>query len=436
MSEQTTEKSDVESPEKDDPQPVEAVEEPKADPKNAEKSEESPAAVQVPLTRPAPPAVEPKAEPAEPKAEPAEPKAEPAEPKAEPAEPKAEPAEPKAEPAEPKAETDQPTAESNSPETELDQPESEPAEPEPSEPAATYPSAPAPERPSAAAPTDSPAEQAPEEDADDLAPISSPISRSTRPAWRPMEVRPAARPGVTIFGTRLTYPQAGIGGAVLLVVLVLLIVLAAQAFGSSDNTTPTRPKAAPTATGKPTITGSSTNGGASAGPSSAPSSRPPTSSSPGAFVLPAGWKMYTQRATSNAPAFSIPIPNGTQISGGQGVTVQFRWGPGGHRLLIVDRTDTPQADAFQDLKDKAAAGSNKSGYSFIKIGAVKYRDFDSTADWEYLYNSDAGNLQHVVRRNIRVDAHRAYMLSWYVSPQDWGPGQSDLQTIYQGFQPG
>jgi hypothetical protein len=69
-----------------------------------------------------------------------------------------------------------------------------------------------------------------------------------------MEVRPSARPGVTVFGTRLTYAQAGIGGAVVLIVLVLLITLAVKAFGS-DNPPATKPTAAPTAAVKPTAAG-------------------------------------------------------------------------------------------------------------------------------------------------------------------------------------
>jgi hypothetical protein len=207
-----------------------------------------------------------------------------------------------------------------------------------------------------------------------------------------------------------------------------------QAFGS-DNTPSTRPNAAPTATVKPTATGNGqpSNGASTTPSSAAPSSQPPISNAPGGFTLPAGWKLYTQKATSSAPAFTIPIPNGAGISGGQGVSVQFRWN---NRLLIVDRTKTPQPDAYQDLKQKEAAGNNKRGYSLLKIGPVQYRDYDSSADWEYLYTADSGNPQHVVRRNIRVDAHSAYMLSWYVSPQDWGPSQGDLKALYQGFQPG
>ncbi|HEX5204796.1 MAG TPA: protein kinase, partial [Actinoplanes sp.] len=53
-------------------------------------------------------------------------------------------------------------------------------------------------------------------------PVSPAIGRSTRPAWRPMEVAPARRGGVTVFGTRLTYPQAAVGAGVLLLVLVLI----------------------------------------------------------------------------------------------------------------------------------------------------------------------------------------------------------------------
>uniref|UniRef100_UPI00351CD2B0 serine/threonine-protein kinase n=1 Tax=Paractinoplanes globisporus TaxID=113565 RepID=UPI00351CD2B0 len=281
-------------------------------------------------------------------------------------------------------------------------------------------------------------EQEPEPTPSEVAPVSPAISRSTRPAWRPMDdVRPAARGGITVFGTRLTYPQAGIGAGVLLVVVVLLIVLAAKAFGTDDNPG-NKPNAAPTATGaaQPSATGSAaqsaTTGGASQQPSNAASSAPP-SSPPAALTLPAGWKMYTQRATGDAPAFTIPIPNGAEISNGTGSAMEFRWS---NRLLIVDRTNSPQADAYQDWKNQEASrrGSYRN-YSRIRIDRVQYRDYDSAADWEFTYTSSSGNAQHALKRNIRVDANAAYSLSWYTTPEDWARSQSDLQLLYQGFQP-
>ena len=289
------------------------------------------------------------------------------------------------------------------------------------------------------APTAEPLKPAAEpETPDNSAPVLplAPISRPTRPAWRPMEVGPSPRGGVTVFGTRLTWPQAGIGAAALLVVLILVIVLVAQAFGGG---TPTTPQGGPATADPRPSTGASaaqpagTTATTATPPSSASTPSSPAASSAGAFRLPAGWKMYTQGASGGAPGFSIPVPNGVKPSFSGGSEIQLRWN---NRLLIIDRSGKPQADALQDTKKQEA--SRKGGYrdySYIGIKPVKYRDFDSVADWEFLYTTERGNAQHAVKRNMRVDAKHAYMISWYTTPEDWDDSQSDLQLLYQGFQP-
>jgi hypothetical protein len=291
-----------------------------------------------------------------------------------------------------------------------------------------------------------PAPAAVDDEDDVLAPISPipPMGRPTRPAWRPMEVGPTARRGVTVFGTRLTYPQAGIGAAALLIVVVLVIVLAVKAFGDDQTATPTAtPTTAAQTTAAQATGGASTQPSAAAGAtqpsnpatSAAPSSAPPStpaSSAPPNTAVPAGWKAYTQKASGSLPGFTIPIPNGAKVSGG-GSEVQIRWN---NRLLIVARTGAPEDDAYQDWKtqEKSRRGSYRN-YSLIGINKVKYRDFDSAADWEFTYTTDSGNAQHAVKRNIRVDDTKAYSLSWYTTPQDWDAAKTDLQAIYQGFQP-
>ena len=65
-----------------------------------------------------------------------------------------------------------------------------------------------------------------------------------------------------------------------------------------------------------------------------------------------------------------------------------------------------------------------------------WRGFRSVADWEYYYTTNGGNRQHVIRRNFVVSDQAAYSLNWYASPDDWAASQSDLNVIYQGFQPG
>jgi hypothetical protein len=269
------------------------------------------------------------------------------------------------------------------------------------------------------------------------APVSPSIGRPSRPAWRPMEPRPLPS-GVTVFGTRLTYRQAAVGAAILVLVLVLVITLIAQAVGDEEKTPPgALPTAAPTATvtAAPTATSDAKPSvAATTPPSTAPSSAPPSSSpaAPGAVALPSGWKWHNAGATGGAPAFSLPIPSNAQVSG-SGQEIQFRWN---NRLLILGRTTEPQADALADWKrQEAARRGTYRNYNFIRLDAVEYRGYESVADWEFEYTTSNNNRQHVLRRNIRVDGSAAYSLNWYVSADDWDAAKSDLQRLYQGFQP-
>ncbi|GAA2640840.1 hypothetical protein Adu01nite_08150 [Paractinoplanes durhamensis] len=277
---------------------------------------------------------------------------------------------------------------------------------------------------------------------EDNAPVSPipVINRSSRPAWRPMEPRPVPG-GVTVFGTRLTYRQAAIGAGLILLVLALVITLVAQSFGSDSDktggagptgaaTVPTTQAAQPT---QPTT--------AATTPSAAPSSAAPTTTAPSSAAastpansaaLPKGWTYRTIPATGSAPGFKIPLPSGVNVSGG-GTEMRFTYN---NRLLILGRTKSPQADAYDDWKsqEKARRGTYRD-YNLIRLDRATYRDYESVADWEYTYTTDKGNPQHVIRRNIRVDSSAAFSLNWYVSTSDWAASQADLQAIYQGFQP-
>ncbi|GIF24465.1 hypothetical protein Ate02nite_71950 [Paractinoplanes tereljensis] len=279
-----------------------------------------------------------------------------------------------------------------------------------------------------------------DEDNAPVSPVPS-ISRSTRPAWRPMESRPAPG-GVTVFGTRLTYRQAAVGAGIVLLVLALLITLIAQAVGGGDDKGDgTKPNAVgPTAATTPATT--PPTAAASTTPSAAPSSAAPTTTAPtsapatedpGTAALPAGWTLRTFAASGGAPAFKLPLPANAEVSG-SGTEMRMRWN---NRLLILGRTKSPQADAYTDWQnqEKARRGTYRN-YNLIGLKRVtNYRDFESVADWEFTYTTDSGNPQHVLRRNIRVNGSAAYSLNWYVSTSDWDASQGDLKALYQGFQP-
>lgn len=258
-----------------------------------------------------------------------------------------------------------------------------------------------------------------------------PFSPAPRPAWNPMQASPTFRKtaGITILGTRLTYRQAAIGAAALLVILVLLIVLAVKAFGGGGG----KPTASSPTTG---ATGGAVQNGA-AGPSAAvktPSGQPSAavSSAPpsgAALTLPAGWKWYSRASQGSWPGFTLPIPQNAIVDP-QGSQVYIRWN---NRLLLVDRTNSPAADPVKDWKDQEGNQSH-DGYHKIKIVPVSC-PFKACADWEFTYVSGNDNEQHADKRNIVVSGSAAYSLNWYTTPEDWAAAQTDLQTIYQGFQP-
>ncbi|WP_203815258.1 hypothetical protein [Paractinoplanes ferrugineus] len=266
------------------------------------------------------------------------------------------------------------------------------------------------------------------------------IGRSSRPAWRPMEPRPV-RGGVTVFGTRLTYRQAAIGAAIVLLVLALIVTLVAQAFGKDDDKSGAAPGVGgPTAT---TPGPQPTKAQASTAPSSAaPSSAAPTTTAPskaassappagGDVAIPANWSYRTYPASGNVPAFKIALPAKlTGISGGDS-EIRFKYN---NRMLLLGRTTSPKPDALKDWQQQER-DRNYLDYHLISLKPATYRNYESVADWEFTYTTDSGNPQHVIRRNIRVDSSAAFSLSWYVSTSDWAASQSDLKLIYQTFQP-
>jgi hypothetical protein len=144
--------------------------------------------------------------------------------------------------------------------------------------------------------------------------------------------------------------------------------------------------------------------------------------------LPAGWKWFNRSTQGGWPGFSVPVPQNVSVDP-QGSQIFLRWN---NRLLIVDRTSAPQSDPVQDWKNQEGNRSY-SDYNKIKIVPVSCA-FKACADWEFTYTTDNGNAQHADKRNILVSGSAAYSLNWYTTPDDWAAAQSDLQTIYRGFQ--
>ncbi|MFF5079758.1 hypothetical protein ACFY36_22130 [Actinoplanes sp. NPDC000266] len=233
-----------------------------------------------------------------------------------------------------------------------------------------------------------------------------------------MPVTPSysSSPGVTVFGTRLTYRQAAIGFGVVLLIVVLVVVLVVQAFGDDNDGKTDANAAAPTTSA------------AAAPPASAPASAAakPTKvpTTPAANALPAGWSLYT-----DPTGFKIPRPaDATRRVTSNGI--EFKWN---NRLLIVSQTTSPEPDAYQDWVSQEKDRANTI-YKYDKVRIDRVNGyFKNAADWEYYYTTSTNNRQRVVKRNFVVNDHQAYSLNWYVSPDDWDASQADLKAIYAGF---
>ncbi|WP_203768577.1 hypothetical protein [Paractinoplanes deccanensis] len=255
----------------------------------------------------------------------------------------------------------------------------------------------------------------------ELPPIAG-INRSNRPAWTPMPVVPtySSSPGITVFGTRLTYRQAAIGFGVVLLIVVLVAVLVAQAFGNDDDNA----QAGPGASAAATQQGAAGQG--SAKPSTPATGAATPSKAPSTAALPAGWAMRT-----DATGFKIPLPaNAKRSESSSGI--EYKWN---NRLLLVSQTTSPAPDAYQDWVDQEKDRSGTiRGYQKVRVDRVNGY-FKNAADWEYFYTTSTGNAQHVIRRNFVVNDHQAYSLNWYVSPEDWTASQADIKAIIAGFQP-
>jgi eukaryotic-like serine/threonine-protein kinase len=252
------------------------------------------------------------------------------------------------------------------------------------------------------------------------------FNRSSRPAWTPMPVRQS--PGVTVFGTRLTYGQAAVGGGVVLLIIVLVVVLIGvlgSEDGGDDNQTQ-QGAIAPTASAGNTSQQPAAGGATTSTPSPKPTTTAPPSS-PAGLALPSTWRIY-----SDGSGYQVPLPKSASIRQ-SGSETRIRWN---NRYLLIDQTDDPKPDALADWKqqEQDRAGRDYRDYEKVKLVPVS-NYFKQAADWEFFYTTSTGNPQHAVKRNIIVSDSQAYSISWYVSPDDWAASQADLKRIYQGFQP-
>jgi hypothetical protein len=163
---------------------------------------------------------------------------------------------------------------------------------------------------------------------------------------------------------------------------------------------------------------------------------PPSSSRPSATgpatpgsALPAGYYRFT-----NSTGFSIGVPRGWQVSH-DGHYVYVRDPANSGIFLLIDQSDQPKPDPLADWRQQAANRQGSyPGYHLILLRAVRYRQAEKAADWEFTYDRN-GVTVHVLNRNILASARHAYALYWSTPASDWNASYHFFRVFAATFQP-
>ncbi|HXS63370.1 MAG TPA: hypothetical protein VN767_10875 [Streptosporangiaceae bacterium] len=114
-------------------------------------------------------------------------------------------------------------------------------------------------------------------------------------------------------------------------------------------------------------------------------------------ATPTDWTPY-----QDSGEFSIDLPPGWAVSSTSSDEVKFTGSPEGF-VIVVEWTNTPQTDAaatWQQLSSGKAASD--SSYHEIFIKPVQYRDYSTTADWEFTDDYPAGQHNEFFDRGFVV----------------------------------
>jgi hypothetical protein len=272
-----------------------------------------------------------------------------------------------------------------------------------------------------------------------LADLTRPGSASDEPAaTRPVDVPES---GPTLAGPppgdrlRRGPLLAGLAAVLLLAVVAGLLYLVRSGDDPDPAAAPGRTvgdTVAPTRSG-PTRSQVTSDAPATSAPrtsaSASPSRSATTGGSPGAAAtgLPAGYRQYR-----DSSGFGIAVPAGwvTERRGGR---VYLR-DPGSSRYLLVDQTDDPKGDPYQDwLAQEPAVKRKLAGYRRVSIEPLDFKGWPG-ADWEFTWNTGSRRL-HVLNRNLVTGPDKAYALYWSVPDAGWDADLARFRTMAATFTP-
>jgi eukaryotic-like serine/threonine-protein kinase len=170
-----------------------------------------------------------------------------------------------------------------------------------------------------------------------------------------------------------------------------------------------------------------TNPVANAGASTSASASASASSS---GAVPAGWVIYTDPG-----GFSIKVPPGWSVTSTDTDEVRFTGPMPGYVILVAWNND-PQADAYTDWEQQAAAkAASDPTYQQIGIQRVYYRGWNA-ADWEFI-NSYGGEETHVLDRGfVVIPGSLGYAIEIYGPPSGFAAARAALWNgLTASFEP-
>ncbi len=169
---------------------------------------------------------------------------------------------------------------------------------------------------------------------------------------------------------------------------------------------------------------------ANAGPGASASAAPPSGPTTGSGAVAAGWVTYTDPS-----GFSIKVPPGWSVTSTDPDEVRFTGPMPGYVILVAWNND-PQADAYTDWEQQAAAkAASDPTYQQISIQRVYYRGWNA-ADWEFIDSYD-GEQTHVLDRGfVVIPGTLGYAIEIYGPPAGFPAARAALWNgVTSTFEP-
>ncbi|WP_424212226.1 serine/threonine-protein kinase [Streptomyces sp. BI20] len=150
-------------------------------------------------------------------------------------------------------------------------------------------------------------------------------------------------------------------------------------------------------------------------------------------ALPAGYRSITNTEFR----FGVAVPAGFEQTGRALDSGAIYSKGGGYPRLQIDHTDSPTGDArLAWLKLAPAVAGSSSDYKLLDVRRVNYRDYPTTADWEF-ERTENGKTVRVLNRGFKIDAKNGYAIMITCEKSAWDAADcAQLRTTaFDTFRP-